>query len=99
MEYNIPTIQSFSNGSIIIPQINSIDPHEFIKYMDYLLENINKLISHNDYLTCKLNDTLDWVEFNQNPESISYIKWLMIKDNETELQKIKREMTINEVIK
>jgi hypothetical protein len=39
------------------------------------------------------------MEYIKSPEDIPFKQWLEIKDDEIELQKIKRERTIDEIIK
>ena len=84
------------DGSNIYQDISN----EQIKdYSEYLGENISQIIEHSDYLASKIEEHMEYLEFIQRPEDIPLVEWMKIKNDPIELKRIKRERTIDEIIK
>jgi hypothetical protein len=78
---------------------NATPNKQIINYTEYLAEHIASLNSNNRNLVDRLEEIVAYMEYIKSPEDIPFKQWLEIKDDEIELQKIKRERTIDEIIK
>lgn len=61
--------------------------------------SLSDMIRYIEYLNTRVDDLNNYIKFINIDESISYDEWFKIRNDPEELIKLKRNITINEIIK